>query len=49
MDMEAVHGWLTTVSHQSNKKADVAVHPKAIRHVGLLFNEPTGRAGLFFI
>jgi len=31
------------------KKADVAEHPKAFDHVGLLFNEPTGRAGLFFI
>jgi hypothetical protein len=30
------------------KKADVAEHPKAFDHVGLLFNEPSGRAGLFF-
>jgi hypothetical protein len=34
---------------QEQKKADVAEHPKAFDHVGLLFNEPTGRAGLFFI
>jgi hypothetical protein len=31
------------------KKADVAEHPKAFDHVGLLFNEPPGKAGLFFI
>jgi hypothetical protein len=30
------------------KKADVAEHPKVFDHVGLLFNQPTGRAGLFF-
>ena len=32
-----------------NKKADVVQHPKAFDHVGLLFNEPPGRAGLFFV
>jgi hypothetical protein len=31
-----------------NKKADVVQHPKAFCHVGLLFNLPPGRAGLFF-
>ena len=31
------------------KKADVAEHPKVFDHVGLLFNEPPGKAGLFFI
>jgi hypothetical protein len=31
-----------------NKKADVAEHPKVFDHVGLLFNEPPGNAGLFF-
>jgi hypothetical protein len=31
------------------KKADVAEHPKAFDHVGLLFNEPPGKTGLFFI
>jgi hypothetical protein len=31
------------------KKADVAKHPEAFDHVGLLYNKPTGRAGLFFI
>jgi hypothetical protein len=30
------------------KKADVAEHPKVFDHVGLLFNEPTGRAELLF-
>ena len=32
-----------------NKKADVAEHPKAFDHVGLLTNEPPGKAGLLFI
>jgi hypothetical protein len=31
------------------KKADVAEHPKAFDHVGLLFNEPPGTAELLFI
>ena len=31
------------------KKADVAEHPKAFGHVGLLFNEPLGRTELLFI
>ena len=31
------------------KKADVAEHPEAFDHVGLLFNEPPGRAELLFI
>jgi hypothetical protein len=31
------------------KKADVAEHPKVFDHVGLLFNEPPGTAGLLFI
>jgi hypothetical protein len=35
-------------SGAKNKKADVAEHPKVLGHVGLLFNEPSGRAGLFF-
>jgi hypothetical protein len=30
------------------KKADVAEHPKALGHVGLLLNEPPGRAELLF-
>ena len=32
-----------------NKKADEAEHPKAFDHVGLLSNEPPGKAGLLFI
>jgi len=32
-----------------NKKADVAEHPEAFDHVGLLFNRPPGRAELLFI
>jgi hypothetical protein len=32
-----------------NKKADVAEHPKAFGHVGLLANEPLGGAGLLSI
>jgi len=31
------------------KKADAVEHPKAFDHVGLLVNEPPGRAGLLFI
>jgi hypothetical protein len=31
------------------KKADVAEHPKAFNHVGLLFNESLGNAELLFI
>jgi hypothetical protein len=32
-----------------NKKADVAEHPKAFDHVGLLVNEPPGTAELLSI
>jgi hypothetical protein len=31
------------------KKADVAEHPKEFDHVGLLFDKPPGKAGVFFI
>jgi hypothetical protein len=31
------------------KKTDAAKHPKVFSHVGLLFNEPPGTAGLLFI
>jgi hypothetical protein len=34
---------------QEQKKADVATYPKVFRHVGLLVNEPPGRAGLLSI
>jgi hypothetical protein len=33
----------------AQKKTDVAEHPKALRHVGLLANEPPGTAKLLFI
>ncbi len=36
-------------SGKINKKADAAKHPKVRNHVGLLFNEPPGAAGLPFI
>jgi len=31
------------------KKADVAKHPQMLNHVGLLFDEPPGVAGLPFV
>jgi len=34
---------------ERNKKTDVAEHPQVFRHVGLLFNETPGAAGLLFI
>jgi hypothetical protein len=34
---------------QEQKKADVAEHPEAFDHVGLLSNEPPSRTGLHFI
>jgi hypothetical protein len=41
---------VTNVSRcQEQKKADVAEHPKVFDHVGLLFNEPLGRAELLFV
>ena len=30
----------------NDKKADVVEHPRVFDHVGLLFNEPPGTAGL---
>jgi hypothetical protein len=33
----------------TNKKTDVVEHPWVLLHVGLLFNEPPGPAGLLFI
>jgi hypothetical protein len=32
-----------------NKKTDVAEHPEVFCHVGLLFDEPPGLAGVLFI
>jgi hypothetical protein len=37
------------VQKQNHKKADMAEHPEVFDHIGLLFNEPPGTAGLFFI
>jgi len=37
------------LSSPETKKADVAEHPKAFDHVGLLVNEPSGRTGLLSI
>lgn len=34
---------------QDQKKANVARRPKVLNHVGLLFNEPPGAAGVPFI
>ncbi len=31
-----------------NKKADVAKHPEAFQHIGLLDNKPSGAARLLF-
>jgi len=36
------------LSSPRTKKADVAEHPEAFDHVGLLFNEPLGTAELLF-
>jgi hypothetical protein len=33
----------------NTKKTDVAEHPQVFRHVGLLTNEPLGKAGLLSI
>jgi len=32
-----------------NEKADVVQYPKEFNHVGLLFDDPPGRAGLIFV
>jgi hypothetical protein len=45
-----VHPWsLRPFRNTENKKADVAEHPKAFDHVGLLTNKPPGTAGLLSI
>jgi len=33
----------------NQKKADAVEHPEVFDHVGLLFNQPPGMAGLLFI
>jgi hypothetical protein len=35
--------------HRKTKKADVAEDPEVFDHVGLLFNKPPGKTGLFFV
>jgi hypothetical protein len=40
---------IANVLHNQEQKTDVAEHPKAFDHVGLLVNEPPSRAGLLFI
>jgi hypothetical protein len=42
-------GGFRTYYTTENKKAGAAEHPKVFDHVGLLFNEPPGKAELFFI
>jgi hypothetical protein len=37
------------VDHRQHQKADVAERLEAFDHVGLLFDEPPGTAGLLFI
>jgi hypothetical protein len=44
-----VHRWLKRAALPKTKKADVVEYPKALDHVGLLFNKPPGRTGLLFI
>ena len=44
-----VPDWFQTSWVTKNKKTDVAEHPKVLGHVGLLFNEPPGKAELLFI
>jgi hypothetical protein len=42
-------GWLVLCIDLKTKKADVAEHPEVFHHVGLLIDEPPGKAGLPFI
>jgi hypothetical protein len=37
------------IASQKTKKANAVEHSEVFDHVGLLFNEPPGRSGLFFI
>ena len=48
-EIETFRAGFRTSLVAKNKKADVAEHPKAFDHVGLLFNKPPGRAELLFI
>jgi hypothetical protein len=40
--------YLAPAHHRAQKKADMAEHPQAFDHVGLLFNEPPSTAELLF-
>ena len=46
---ESLPPLVPNVLHRRKQKADVAEHPKAFGHVGLLFNVPPGKAELLFI
>jgi hypothetical protein len=42
-------GFWRSLHATKNKKTDVIQYSKAFDHVGLLFNEPPGKAALLFI
>ena len=46
--METFRGWIPTVLYYRKQKSRRGGTPKGIRPVGLLFNEPPGRAELLF-
>ena len=46
---EAPSRLIPNVSCRQKQKANMAEHPKAFGHVGLLFNEPPGKAKNYFI
>lgn len=43
------HGLTAPRHHGRQKKTDVADHPQVFGHVGLLFSEPPGFAGLLYV
>ena len=49
INIKTFRAWIPNVLHHENKKADEVEHPEAFNHVGLLSNEPPGRAELLFI
>jgi len=50
LKLAGVQPWSLRLSGTTgNKKTDVAEHPEAFDHVGLLVNEPPGTAELLFI
>jgi len=48
-NIKTFRAWIPNVLHHENKKTDEVEHPEAFNHVGLLSNEPPGRAELLFI